>query len=231
MFTRQMRIPWQYTADDTGDGGDEGGGTGTPPASSGITQERVDEIVRSRVAETKRSTSESLAKELGVDIETAKSIIADHNKRVEGEKSEAQKARDAADAEKAAAETEKSTAAKDRHDAKVERALVRLAPEFKDTKEKSADAQLDQWISRVTRLVDVEVGADVAAIATAVQALKGEMPQLFADADAGKGKGAPPSDPAGTPPKGKGAEDAYARGQERAKQLGQASTYAVLENQ
>jgi hypothetical protein len=227
--------------DDEGDppdpAGGAGGGGGGGGAASGVPQAEVDRIVKNRVEETRQSVTKKIMEELGVDMDTAKQMIADSKKRDDDEKSDATKAKEAADAEKAAAATEKEQAAKDRHDAKVERALVRVAPTFEDDKDKTADQKLDAWVSRVGRLLagDVEVGADADAIADAVKTLKTDMPELFgapAEKDDGNGTDPPPSDPPGTPPKKKGTEDAYQRGLERAKKAGAgASTYAILENQ
>lgn len=209
-----------------GDPPDPAGGgapsAGDPPAPTGVPQDRVDQIVKDRVEATKRQTMEAVAKDLGVSVEEAKKIIADATAKSESEKSEAQKAREAADKEKGDAETEKAAAAKERLDTKVERHLIRALPAG------LKDEEVDAKVARLTRLIDVEPGADDDAIKKAVDALKKDVPELFG----GGSNGLPPSDPPGTPPKDRPNSDAFKRGEERAKQYGSgATTYAVLEGQ
>lgn len=223
------------------EGGDPAGGTGDPSggggaaggggAPAGVPQSEVDRIVRGRVEETRKSTLAKLQEELGVDLDTAKQLIADSKKKQDDEKSDAQKAREQADQERAAAEREKQEAALDRHNSKVERALLRVAPTF----EKDDDGKkLDAWVTRVSRLVngEVEVGAEADAISDAVKALRDDMPELFGSAKKEGGEEPPPpGDPKGGPPKGGKSEDAFARGAERAKQVSAQSTYAILQEQ
>jgi hypothetical protein len=209
--------------------GDSGTATGdapttatTPPAEKTLSQSEVDRIVQGRVGETKRQTEEAIAKQLGVPIEEAKRIIEAANAASDKDKTEAQLAREKADRETAAAEESKTVAAKERHDAAVERALLRALPKDLD------DDALDKKLARITRLLDVEVGADAAAITKAVADLKKDEPLLFGEPDAGKGR-VPDSDPKGTPPKQKGSEDAFSRGQERAKATAGRSQYSMLD--
>lgn len=210
---------------DTGDGGDKGN-----KGEKTFTQAEVNAMVQGRVGETKKSTEEAVSKQLGVSIEEAKRIIGEHQKQTDADKTEAQRERDAATAERTQAEAEKVAAAKERHDAAVERALLRALP--KDLE----DEDLDKKLSRVTRMLDVEVGADAAAITKAVADLKKDEPLLFGVTEDGgdDGKGGdgktkiPNSDPKGKPPVKKGSEDAFARGQERAKAATGAPQYALL---
>lgn len=212
-----------------GDGGGAGGGERT------LTQADVDRIVSQRVNETKTATERQVAESLGVSIDEAKRIIAEAKEQEDAQKTEAQRAREAADAEKAAAAEEKKTAASDRHAAKVERALLRAGVTDED------DEKLDKRLTRLSRLIDVEVGADEAAIKAAVDALKVEEPALFGTpageggGDNGEPKGvkppkAPGSDPKGSPPPPKQSEDAFSRGAERAKGYASPRTYPILES-
>lgn len=216
-----------FNVDDP-DGGDGGGGGGEeqkPKGTEGLSKAEVAEIVKGRVEETRKKTAADIAEQLGVSVEDAKAIIAAHNAKAESEKSEAQKAREAADKEKAESETAKSEAAKERHATKVERHLLRALP--KDL----SDEETDKRAAKLARLIDVEVGADDAAIKTAVDGLKKDWPELFPAGDeSGKPKGgAPSSDPKGSPPKGKPNEDAFARGQQRAKERAGTPAYGFLE--
>jgi hypothetical protein len=217
--------------------GDGGGGTGgeggtTPPEGGGtgtvektFTQAEVNAMVQGRVGETKRSTEEAVAKDLGVSLEEAKRIIKASQDAADKDLTEAQLARKKADEEAAASKTAQEAAAKERHDAAVERALLRALP--KDLE----DEDLDKKLARVTRMLDVEVGADAAAITKAVADLKKDEPLLFGASDGdGKGGGAPDSDIKGKPAPRKGSEDAFARGQERAKAATGKPQYPLLSN-
>ena len=209
----------------SGGGGGNEGGSGSGGSGGGektLPQSEVDRIVQGRVGETKRQTEEAIAKQLGVSIEDAKNIIAEHQKRSDAEKTEAQKERDAATAERTKAEEEKAAAAKERHDAAVERALLRALPKDLD------DDALDKKVARLGKLLEVEPGADAETIKKAVEALKKDEPLLFGVVEDGKGEGAPDSDIKGKPPVKKGSEDAFAKGKERAKALTGSSGYAFL---
>lgn len=192
---------------------EETGGNNSPSTSEGkfLSQAEVDRIVQERVGQTKRQTEDSVAKQLGVTVDEAKAIIKAQRDAQDKEKSEAQLAREQADRERQEADSEKSEAKRETHDAKVERALIRALPKDLD------DDVLDKKITRLSRLLDVEVGADLAAVRKAVEALKKEEPLLFGVTAAPTKQGVPNSDPSGKPPKPKGSEDAFARGLEKAK--------------
>lgn len=231
--------PWLFNTylapdDGGGDGGDGGGGDGGGQGGDGdkggkgsektLTQSQVDDIVKGRVGETKRQTEEAIAKTLGVPIEEAKRIIEATRAAEDKEKSEATLAREKADREAKEADEAKAAAAKERHEAAVERALIKALPKDLD------DDALDKKVARIGRLLDVEVGADADTIKKAVEALKKDEPLLFGVTEDAGGDGgkAPDSDPKGKPPKKKGSEDAFSRGQERAKAATGAADYALL---
>lgn len=194
-----------------GDGGGGGGGTGgggtPPPADDSVPKSKVDEIVKGRVAETKQATERAIAEQLGVPISEAKAILEAHNKRVEGEKSEAQREKEAAQREKQAAEAAKAEAAKEKRDLQVERALIRAGVK-------------DEKLDRAKRMIDADDDADADALKKAAEQLKSEEPMWFGD-DGSSGGGKPPKAPAsdsgGKPPKDRKSEDAYSRGADRAK--------------
>lgn len=214
-----------------GDGGGSGtGGTGDPPKGDpkppeGISQVEVTRIAAREKAEGKRAAEEAIAKQLGVSVEEAKRIITAAKATEDQQKTEAQRAREQAEAEKVTAEQEKQESAKERHAARVERALLRLLPKDLD------DAALDTKVTRISKLVDVEIGADADTITAAVTQLKKEMPELFPESGgAPPPKGGPNGDPKGGPPKGTGnKEDAFNRGMERAKGTSATGSYPILD--
>lgn len=188
-----------------------------------LTQSEVDRIVQDRVGQTKRQTEEAIAKQLGVSVDEAKRIIQEHAKASDKDKSEAQLAREKADREAVEAETAKGEAAQERHNAAIERALIKVLPKDLD------DAQLDAKVARLARLLDVEIGADADKIKQAVEALKKEEPLMFGVPDS-NGTKVPDSDPAGKPPVKKGSDDAFSRGAERAKAAASGSQYPILKD-
>lgn len=223
------------------EGGDGGSGGGAPagttePAKTeptGVPQDKVDSIVKERVNETKRSTEERIAKDLGVSLDEAKRLITAAKAKEDSEKSEAQLAREKADAERAAAETEKGQSAQAKHEAKVERHILRNLSLVDEAGKPLEDDVIDKKVSRIARLVDAETGADDDTIKAAVKSLKDEEPLLFgqqSDGGSGNNGGTPPAsgDPKGTPPTKPGAEGAYERGRKRAKEHSGGGEYPIL---
>ncbi len=198
-----------------------------------VPQSEVNRIIEARVGETKRATEEAIAKQLGVPVEEAKRMIEAAKAADDKDKSEAQLAREKADREAADSTAEKTAAAKERHEASVERALVRSIKVPTDVKPEDEDEWIDKKVARLVRLVDVEVGADAAAIKAAVDALRKDEPLLFgsAESDTPGRSSAPNSDPKGSPPKKPQGEDAMTRGAERAKAAARPAGYKILEDQ
>lgn len=198
----------RYAEGEGGEGGD-GGGNEPPKSteSSGVSQDKVNELVGATRTDTRKATEERIAKELGVPINEAKELIAAARKQQDDQKSDAEKARDEATTARKEADAEKAEAAKERHEAKIERQLVRAGV---------SDDKLD----RARRVLDVDADSDVEAVKKAVESLKSEEPTWFGT-EAQEGGGKPPpaggSDPKGKPPVKKKTDDAYARGAERAK--------------
>lgn len=207
-----------------GAGSGAGAGDGTQGAAGGdpkpateqtITQSEMQRIAAREKDQGKRAALEEAAKVLGVtNLDEAKVILDEHRKAQDQQKTEAQRAREAADAEKAEAEKAKGGAALERHTAAVERQLIRALPAGLD------DAALDKRVTKIAKLIEVEVGADADTIKSAIAELKKDMPEVFG-APTGKGGGAPNSDPAGSPPKPRQDSDAFARGAARAKGTGE----------
>lgn len=180
------------------DAGATGNAGGATQPEKTFTQAEMTNIATREKEQGKRAAQEEVAKALGVSVEEATTIIADAKKRGDAEKSEAQLAREAADRATAEAETAKAEATRERHAARVERALA------------SAGVTDEKKIVRLGRLIDVEPGAELEDITSAVKALQAEMPELF-------GRPVSPNgDPPGKPP-GKGTKDesAMERGMKR----------------
>lgn len=206
-------------------------GTGdAPPAPAGrtFTEAEMESIAKGRAARAEESVHKALAEKWGVSMDEADQLIAAAKAKAEGEKTEAQKAKDAADKAAAEAATTAAAAAKELHDTKVERALIRAGVPITADKPEN-QAALDKKLAKIVGLVDVDLGADDAAIAAAVTELHTAMPELFAGpAPAGNAPPKPPStDPKVAPKTPKTPEDAFSRGAERARQNGGGSAAAA----
>lgn len=199
----------------TGEGGAPAGSEGTASGSGErtFTQQEMSARAAQEKAEGKRAAEKSIADQLGVSVEEAKTIIAAANAKADAEKSEAQRAIEAANAKEATAAEREAAAARRVHDADVRDAL--------------RDAGVDKSkVAKVSSMLStLEVGAEEAAITKEVEALKKEFPELF-----GVTTGAPHSDP-GKGPGGKPpTEDAMTRGAERFSKTASANgSYPILE--
>lgn len=171
-----------------------------------LPQSEVNRIAATEKEQGKNAALKEVQDALGVDLDTAKAILKEHNERTESQKTEATKARELADKEKEEAVKATSAAAREVHGARLAKAFV-LSGMLDDTK-----------VERYGKLVDVEPGASYEDVKKAVEKLKEEEPALFGQApkDTSKRTPAPSSDPKGTPPKPKQDEDAYSRGMARA---------------
>lgn len=187
------------------------------PPEKMLSQSEVNRIAASEKEQGRAGALAQVQNDLGVDLETAKTIIAEAKKRADSELSESQRATKEAEDSRKAADAEKAEAAKERHEARVDRAFV------------GAGLTDEAKIARYSRLLDVEVGAKPEDIKKAVEKLKEEEPALFGAPAAAPGRpAAPGSDPKGGPPKPKTDESAFDRGKERAKSATRATTYASL---
>lgn len=199
----------------------------TPPAGY-LPQDQVAAIATRERAAGERAAQEALVQQLGVPIEEAKRLLEAGRAAEDAGKTEQQRATDAANAEKAAAEQAKGTAAQAEHRANLVTALVLAGVEVKDKEGKRDTSKVES----LTRLIDVPAGAKPEEIDAAIEKCKADFPALFQasepapeiDPKTGKPKVQPPpapgSDPKGTPPRGTGSEDAFARGQARAQKHG-----------
>lgn len=154
-----------------------------PTEPKTFTQEDLDRIVGERIAraerDAKKAAQDALTDKLGGA--TLEDLLAAHKAQADAEdaaKTEAQRLRDEAAAEKATAAEERAAAARELHDARLYRALT-------------AAGVPDDAVGTIN--VDVEVGATVEDIKTAVDALKVKVPALFGAVPAPQ---ANPGDPA-----------------------------------
>lgn len=152
-----------------------------PPRT--FTQTDLDRAAGRARDEGRRSTANDFAADLGCTVDEAKTILDQVREAGEAQKTEAQRARDAADTARADADAEKAAAAADRLAVRVERRLL-------------AAGVPDTALARATRMVTVPADADDTAIAAEIDALKTEIPALFTTTEA---ESAPP--PGVTPPR------------------------------
>lgn len=217
-----------------GDGGDGGGGGGNATDTGGaggggggeksLPQSEVNALVSKAKNEATAKAKKELAESLGVTLEEAGEIVKSAKERDDKQKSEAEKAAEAAKAATAKAESDSSEASKKSLELDVIRALARAGVPLIAAKEDD-QAVVDEKLSKMVRLVDVEPGADASAIDVAVKSLKTTMPELFGAAAGGQKT--PSTDP--KTPKGGGkppVEDAMKRGAERAKARNDSNRYS-----
>lgn len=186
------------------------------PSEKTLTQTEVNAIVAREAGAAREKAAKDLAAQLGVTTEEAVTIIKAHTDKTNAEKSDAQKAREAADAEKVKAVQEQEAAKLETHHTRADRELIRAGITFP---EKSTEEQQDQILARIRGLLTVQVGATAAEIAADVKAVKELYPALFT----GKAGGPPPpgSDPStsGGGGPGTGGKTGIAAGMEKARLL------------
>jgi hypothetical protein len=215
------------SVEDGGEGGEGGSGGGAPPAETPkadadkggektFTQADVDKAASARAAEAKRKATSDLAEQLGVSVDEAKKIIAASKASEEAQKTEAQRAKEAADQAKAEADEAKAEAARERQAARIERALIK-------------DHIRDDCLEDSLALLNVAPEATPEELTAAIEAFKERRPEFFEATDeGGTNRRTPPGDPKGKPTPKK-PEDAWARGEERAKRSASTSGYPILE--
>jgi DNA-binding transcriptional MerR regulator len=191
-------------ADDTGAAGDAGERT--------FTQAELDRIAGRERAQGKRAAEQAFAADLGMSVEEVKAALKAKNDADLAAMSEAdRKLAEANDLVKTATAREAAAAARDRS-ADIRAAL--------------ADADVPSKVAgRLLSLVDAELGgnpADADHIAAAIEAVKTDLPALFAPAADPQTQVRPPNgDPRGKPPAGGQATvTAIQRGADRAARMG-----------
>lgn len=177
-------------------GKDTGGGEGEPKPDEPKTfdQAEVNRIAAREKAAGKRAAEQALAESLGIPLEDAKKIIADHKAAEDAKLSEADRAKQKAEADAVEAAKLKNTGAGEVRTARIERALA--AAKFPKIDDDTATA-------KVVRMVDVALDASYDDVKEAVAELAKDFPALF-EAVKDDGKPKPPklpgSAPSGKPP-------------------------------
>lgn len=160
-----------------------------------FTQADVDRMTAREKDQGRRAATQELATKWGVSLEEAERIVKAHQDTERQQMSEAERALADAKSKDEAATADRDAAKQEKHDARVERLLARAGLPLDEDEAKAATQ-----LGKVARLVDVEVGADEATVATAIAALKTDMPNLFTPTGTGGGGGFDP----GRPPAGGG---------------------------
>lgn len=166
-----------------------------------LSQDEVNRVVAQRVAEAQRIERKRILEQAGVPtLEALKDTLKAQRDAEESAKSDLERALTSARQEMEAAAAERQQLAKDRHDLIVQRTLAATGA--------SGD------LEKIARLVDVEIGADTAAVTAAVEQAKTDFPALFGAATATPA----PSEPhgGGAPSRPSSSPDAKARGEARA---------------
>lgn len=198
-----------------GQGGDGSGGAADPTFS----QADLDRVAGRARAEAQRAAQRELAEKLGLSFDDAKKIIDAHNEAEAKNKTEAERLRDEAAAAKAEADKAKADAAAERFASKVERKLAAAG-----VGKGLADEEAAKVMARAVRLVNLATDASDDELSAEIDALKADVPGLFAEAAAAAGgDGKKPTAPSGTttsgggaPPKGgQAGKSALERGAER----------------
>lgn len=158
-----------------------------PPPAAAFSQEDVDRISGRVRGETRATTQREVLAELGFDsIEAAKQANDERVARLEAEKTELQKAQDEALEAKREAENLRAENARNQLQVRVDRALLEAGIPTKT-------------LNHASKLVEVGVDSTDEEIAAVIEALKSEVPQLFATPEDGA-----PSVPSGAPKGGTG---------------------------
>lgn len=175
-----------------------------PPApTTAFTQDDVSRVASTEHAKGSREGRKALMDELGVpSVDALKALLKAQKDAELAAMSEAERLKAEAAEAKQAANAERAALVNERHSLNVERAL------------QAAGARGD--LARVSKLIDVEVGADAAAVQAAVEATKADptFAALFGAATATPA----PSEPSGGGPSSRPSTspDAIARGLARA---------------
>lgn len=156
---------------DENDTGTDPGTSNPPPEgasnSTNPTRDQIEQMVAARVAQAQRGATTSLVKELGFANKAELERFLQQAKDTErAQMTEAERLAAEAKEQLEAAKTEREAYAERIHNLAVREALVEAGV---------APAKA----ARAARLVEVERGADAAAISEAVEAAKGEFPELF----------------------------------------------------
>lgn len=163
--------------------------TTATPEEAVITSAQAQAIATREAAQAarkaKREAAEEFTQELGIPLADAKALIEKARSAEEAAKDEATKARDEAAAARQEAERIKAEAKAELLAAKVERKLT-------------AAGVPETALTRAVRMVALDPDADDDAIEAEIEALKGDVPALFAtdsNSTSAPAPGVPPAKP------------------------------------
>ena len=146
----------------------------TPPPAA-VTQEQIDKLMGRARSEGKSTATREIHDELGADdIESAKAVITAHQERVDADKTEVDRAKDEAVQAKREAEQARAETAQAQLSVRVDRALVEANVET-------------NALSHIAELIKVDPSATDDEIREAIDTLKGDIPQMFAEPDGAPG--------------------------------------------
>lgn len=212
------RIPYLFDADPGGGGGDPTPtppatppAAPTPPAPTPPASPTDAQLAAERAAATQAQT-EAIATQLGVPVEEAVKIVAQHRAAEEASKSETQRAQEAAAAAQAEAERVRNEAVVALRDVHKRAALVSAG---------IVDATQQNDLMLLVQIPEGTADADLPTVALAkVEELRQRYPAMFGSATPGRTP--PPSTTPGVPPTppapgGPAGTSLFDRGAERAK--------------
>jgi hypothetical protein len=134
-----------------------------------VTQEQLDKLAARARSEGKSTATKDVLAQLGVeDIEAAKAALTAHQERVDAEKDEVQRAKDEAVTAKREAEEARAETAMTKLSTRKERLLLASGVEIKA-------------LDYISELVKVDPSATDEEIVAAVDQLKEDIPQMFAE--------------------------------------------------
>jgi len=146
----------------------------TPPPAA-VTQEQIDKLMGRARSEGKSTATREMLDELGVDdIDAVKAVITAHQERVDADKTEVDRAKDEAVQAKREAEQARAETAQAQLSVRVDRALVEANVET-------------NALSHIAELIKVDPSATDDEIREAIDTLKGDIPQMFAEPDGAPG--------------------------------------------
>ena len=170
------------------------GGSGSGGNDFRFTQDDMTRVGAREKDQGRKAGVREVLDALGFEsMEQAKQFAADLKTAGDAQLSEAQRLQRQAEETQRKAEQARNEAATETHNLRVERALAKAKA-------------LDGKEEKLSRLVECEVGSSVEDIASAVEDLKKDFPELFATEEGGEGNegenknGAPGSSSGTTPP-------------------------------
>jgi uncharacterized protein (DUF4415 family) len=162
----------------------------TEPPPAALTQEQVDRVVGRTRTETRQATERDILAKLGYEsLEEAEKAKADHEARLQAEKSDLERAQEEAAQARAEAAAASQQAARAQLQVRIDRALLESGVST-------------NTLNHVSKMIEVAPDATEDDISAAVASLKEDVPQLFASPETGA-----PRTPSGVPKGGTGGKN------------------------